>query len=143
MGTVRDPVTFLNLQKSEKVTNSCTVHGIPDGITRRKIEKQNRGFKPFRSGKHCLFDVKKGLPIRKVLPFSGKIFFCKSGNNLILPISRQNFFSQLLKLFDYTSSGLNFVTQVLNSFVLNFEHLCFAILNLFRISNFVLRILIV
>ncbi len=84
----------------------------------------------------------KGLPIRKVLPFSGKIFFDKSVNILILPVYRQNFFSQLLKLFGYTSSELYFVTQVLNSFVLNFEHLCFAILNLFRISDFVLRILI-
>jgi hypothetical protein len=35
------------------------------------------------------------LPIRKVLPFSGKIFFGKSVNNLILPIYRQKFFSQL------------------------------------------------
>jgi hypothetical protein len=40
------------------------------------------------------------------LPFSGKIFFDNSVNSLILNVSRQKIFSQLLKLFGSGSSGL-------------------------------------
>ena len=46
------------------------------------------------------------LPIDQIVPFSGKIFFDKSVNSLILNVYRQKIFSQLLKLFGSGSSGL-------------------------------------
>lgn len=42
--------------------------------------------------------LKQWLPCREILPLSGKIFFHKSQNSLILCIYRQKIFSQLFTI---------------------------------------------
>lgn len=56
-----------------------------------RIKKQN-----FKRSKTGYGDREIRLPCSKILPFSGKIFFHRSENGLILSVYRQKFFSQLL-----------------------------------------------